>query len=149
MTGRCRLLTMRTSTLLVTLALALAVPVPALASTVACDGGKCKGTDDSDVIVGSPRHDNIIAKAGDDDIDASNPVVCVAEGTPIESCSPSHDRDTISAGDGDDKIDVRDHTTDDPNAGFWPDTVNCGPGHDVVQADKKDKIADNCEDVVR
>jgi hypothetical protein len=45
-------------------------------------------------------------------------------------------RDTIYALEGNDRIDVR---------GGGRDFVDCGPGHDVVRADRRDVVAHNCE----
>ncbi len=48
--------------------------------------------------------------------------------------------DRIFALEGNDRIDVR---------GGGRDVVDCGPGHDMVIADRGDRIARNCERVLR
>jgi hypothetical protein len=57
-----------------------------------------------------------------------------------DAISGSVEPDHILSGGGDDTIDVR---------GGGSDTVDCGPGRDHVYADKRDRIAKNCERVTR
>ncbi len=70
------------------------------------------------LIVGSDVPDNMLGTAGDDRF------------------KPRGGNDRIRAKGGDDRIDVR---------GGGKDRVNCGGGTDSVKADKRDKIAKNCE----
>jgi Ca2+-binding RTX toxin-like protein len=70
------------------------------------------------VIVGSDTTDEITGTAGNDQI------------------KPRAGNDLVRALAGDDRIDVR---------GGGKDRVNCGGGTDSVKADKRDKLAKNCE----
>lgn len=53
---------------------------------------------------------------------------------------PRGGRDLVKARDGDDRVRAR---------GGGRDRVNCGPGRDVVKADRRDRVAANCEVVKR
>jgi hypothetical protein len=70
------------------------------------------------LIVGSDGVDDIVGTAGDDRI------------------KPRAGKDGVRALAGEDRVDVR---------GGGKDRVNCGGGDDSVKADKRDKIAKNCE----
>jgi Ca2+-binding RTX toxin-like protein len=50
------------------------------------------------------------------------------------------ENERVSGGDGDDIVDVNDGNGDD---------IFCGAGHDTVLADAEDRVAADCEDVVR
>ncbi len=70
------------------------------------------------IIVGSDGADEIAGTAGDDQV------------------KPRAGNDAVRALAGDDRMDVR---------GGGRDRVNCGGGTDSVKADKRDKLAKNCE----
>jgi hypothetical protein len=70
------------------------------------------------LVVGSDSSDSITGTAGDDRI------------------KPRAGNDAVRALAGDDAINVR---------GGGKDRVNCGGGTDSVKADKRDKLAKNCE----
>ena len=74
------------------------------------------------LIVGSDTADDITGTAGDDQI------------------KPRAGDDLVRGMAGNDRIDVR---------GGGADRVNCGGGTDVVKADKRDKLAKNCEQRIR
>jgi hypothetical protein len=70
---------------------------------------------------------------------------CPKKAEDLYAGSPSDDvikdgdgQDAVSAGAGDDEIEVRDRFTDD---------VDCGKGKDVVKADENDEVAKDCEKV--
>jgi hypothetical protein len=71
------------------------------------------------IIVGSDGIDDILGTAGDDRI------------------KPRAGNDSVRALAGDDRVDVR--------GGGGKDRINCGGGDDSVKADKRDKLAKNCE----
>lgn len=59
----------------------------------------------------------------------------------LDDAARSHqDPDTFSGGAGNDEIYSRDGRRDN---------VKCGPGSDVAKADSRDKIASDCERVIR
>jgi Ca2+-binding RTX toxin-like protein len=93
------------------------IPSPSLSVCVARDLSKCPVAR-GQLIVGSHESDAIVGTAGDDVI------------------KPRAGNDGVRALAGDDRIDVR---------GGGKDRVNCGGGTDVVKADKRDKLAKNCE----
>ena len=85
------------------------------------------------------------AKAGNDEIDASNPLVCLFPG----ACQATRDRDEIHAGTGNDEINVVDHVSStDPNKDVGNDTVYCGSGEDTALVDQRDKTS-GCEHVTK
>lgn len=81
------------------------------------------GGDGDDVVVGGPGQDSLQGATGNDDIDATE-----WPGTGTDS--------TVIAASGDDDIKADD--------GF-PDTIDCGPGADRVDADAGDTVLGNCE----
>ena len=96
----------------------------ALAKTVYCDGGACRGTDKPDSMIGSIKRDVITAGRGGD-------FIIGHEGD-----------DKLYGGRGNDIINAVD------SAGAGPsgiDFVDCGPGgDDVAYADAADTVV-NCE----
>ena len=127
----------------------LMFPAVVYAKVVVCDGGECNGTNEPDQITGSNKHDEIYAKAGNDDVDASNPLI--GNCTPPNTCGFIADKDVIHAGSGNDQINVLDHVTQarptgSTGGGFGSDTVYCGKGEDTVTADKGDELH-GCEHV--
>ena len=80
------------------------------------------GRGGDDVISGGRRRDSIGAGAGADSIDAR------------------HGRDRIRAGTGDDTVVALDRQRD---------TISCGGGTDTVAADRRDRVARDCEVVRR
>ncbi|MEI2702053.1 MAG: calcium-binding protein [Baekduia sp.] len=88
------------------------------------------GTANADVIRGKSGNDTLDGGAGDDTVsgDGGNDVIRGGAG-----------RDVLLGGAGNDKIFARDGEAD---------TIACGRGRDVVQADRADTITGECE-VVR
>lgn len=61
-------------------------------------------------------------------------------GDGADQLRPGIGRDRVDAGPGPDTLTVRDG---------WRDVVRCGRGGDVVFADRRDRIAPDCERVFR
>jgi Ca2+-binding RTX toxin-like protein len=93
------------------------IPSAALAICTAAQIGDCPLARGR-IIVGSDGVDDILGTAGDDRI------------------KPRAGNDGVRALAGDDRVDVR---------GGGKDRINCGGGDDSVKADKRDKLAKNCE----
>ena len=89
------------------------------------------GGDGADTIFGGAGNDRVNGGAGNDTISG---------GAGNDRIKGGAGRDKISGGAGNDRIDVRDGERD---------TVKCGSGKDTVIADKKDKVAKDCEVVRR
>jgi Ca2+-binding RTX toxin-like protein len=106
--------------------------------------------DGNDLVFGGPGDDTLNGDAGDDRIFAQG-------GADTENGGPGNDdlwalarvdvthqpnepADTLDGGPGNDRFHVRDGE---------PDHVTCGAGYDVVRADYKDVVANDCELVVR
>jgi Ca2+-binding RTX toxin-like protein len=87
-------------------------------------------------------NDRVNAGAGNDNVNGGAGNDRINAGTGNDRIIGGPGRDTISAGSGNDKIYVRDGSRD---------IVNCGTGRDTVIADagKTDKVAGNCERVLR
>ena len=98
----------------------------ALAKTVYCDGGTCRGTDKPDSMFGSLERDAITAGRGGDYI--------VGNGGD----------DKLYGGRGNDVINSTDSSTGSGAGPSGIDFVDCGPGDDVAYADAADTVV-NCE----
>ena len=152
--------------------IAVACVVAAHAATVGCPPyaigtTSLKGTTADDVITGCPGRDVIDALAGNDKVDAlagadrlsggtgnddlnggaGNDIVRGGDGKDELHGGSGNDElnggtgaDTISAGTGFDVIDARDKSVD---------RVACGPGKDLVKADRHDEVRRDCEKVQR
>jgi Ca2+-binding RTX toxin-like protein len=100
-----------------TIAVLLAVGASvAYAATVICDGGRCVGTDEADMIfgAGAGAPDSIFAKAGADDVNAGQ------------------GRDFVNAGPGADDVDLA--ANDDEGQGRrGDDLIDGGTGDDVLR----------------
>jgi predicted metalloprotease len=114
----------RLPTLLLTAALAAVAAAPAAALTA-------RGTPAADVLRGTASADELRGHAGDDVIRGG------AEGDLLVGGSG---RDVFGGGNGNDRIFARDSEVD---------RVTCGPGRDRVVADAQDRVAEDCEVVVR
>src|SRR2546421_403472 len=80
----------------------------------------------NDVLNGEGGNDRLNAQNGDDVLD--------------DSPRSHQDADYYDGGPGSDEIFSRDGKRD---------TVVCGSGHDVAKVDHKDKVAGDCESVIR
>src|SRR6266536_2566635 len=99
-----------------------------------------------DVLIGGNSGDLLIGGGGDDRIDArdNERTRCTLRSRTFASVGPldyPHCTDVVLAGPGDDVILVRDGRFDV----IW----SCGPGRDVVIADRQDGVAGDCEVVHR
>ena len=107
-----------------------------------------------DFISGGAGDDRLFGMAGRDTVDgdSGNDVIHGGDGVDVMNGGPGNDtlddaaRHHSSAGDafhggpGNDDIYSRDGKRD---------TVDCGPGNDIAKADHADKVAGNCERVVK
>ena len=111
------------------------------------------GKGGADLVSGGRGNDRVFGLAGDDVVrgDKGNDVVHGGDGVDVmeggagndtlDDAPRKHkDKDRFSGGSGNDEIFSRDGLRD---------TVNCGAGSDVAKADSKDKVASDCERVIR
>jgi hypothetical protein len=98
------------------------------------------GTPGNDVERGTSRRDVICGRDGSDVIDGRGGADVLLGGDGADEITGGSGRDVISAGGGNDVVRVRDHARD---------RVTCGPGHDVVIADRLDRVARDCDRVSR
>ncbi|GIK77928.1 MAG: hypothetical protein BroJett022_16180 [Actinomycetes bacterium] len=94
-------------------------------------GDRLRGTGAGDVIDGHGGPDRIDGRGGDD---------CARGGTGRDRIRGDRGRDRLSGGRGGDRIDAGDGRRD---------RIRCGPGRDRVRADRKDRVAGDCERVRR
>jgi len=108
------------------------------------------GNDDRDLISGDADNDRLSGGAGDDRVSGrdGNDRVSGGSGADALSGSAGNDRltggasrDTFSGGAGNDTINARDGRADR--------RIRCGSGRDVVRADRADRVARDCERVIR
>ncbi|HEX6714077.1 MAG TPA: calcium-binding protein [Thermoleophilaceae bacterium] len=99
------------------------------------DGGAradlLRGDEGNDDLRGGSGNDTLLGSAGKDDLRGGNGNDELIGGT---------DADSISGGAGIDIIDARDRSID---------TIACGPGTDLVRADRHDRVRRDCEHVRR
>jgi Tol biopolymer transport system component len=98
------------------------------------------GTLGNDAINGTPKRDIICARAGWDRINALAGNDTIDAGSGNDTVDAGKGRDTIFGGGGLDVVLARDGQRD---------TIDCGTENDVVVADRIDKVARNCEQVIR
>jgi hypothetical protein len=98
------------------------------------------GTTGNDRITGTVNADRICALPGSDRIDAFAGNDRVDAGSGNDTAVGGRGRDTIDGGGGNDVILVRDGERD---------VVRCGSEFDVVLADTRDRVARDCERVIR
>ena len=106
------------------------------------------GTGQNDTINGLAGDDTITGLAGNDKIDGGadddtiqGDGVCPPSPNPYNCQSGGAGKDKISGGAGNDTIAARDGSRD---------TIKCGSGrHDLVIADRRDRVASDCERVRR
>ncbi|MDQ3934566.1 MAG: hypothetical protein M3340_08030 [Actinomycetota bacterium] len=111
------------------------------------------GSGGADLVVGGSGSDRLFGMAGADLVtgDSGNDVVHGGDGvdrmkggdgadTLDDAARTRQDPDSFSGGGGNDEIYSRDGRRD---------TVRCGSGRDVAKADRRDKVASDCERVIR
>lgn len=107
---------------------------------------------------GTPGADVIDAGAGADRVDANDGDDRILAGPGADTVSTGAGSDTVIAGSGADRVNGGpgpDSVWGGPGAdvidvsGGGRDRVDCGPGRDVVRADRRDRVARNCERVIR
>ena len=111
------------------------------------------GPGGDDLVVGGKGHDRLFGMAGEDrvigtdgdDVIHGGDGVDVMKGGPgndtLDDAPRTHqDRDHFDGNEGNDEIFSRDGLRD---------TIVCGSGHDIAKADHADKVASDCEQVIR
>ena len=91
----------------------------------------------NDTLNGGPGPDLIFAQRGVDTVnggEGNDKLWALARGDVTRATGEP--ADTVNGGEGNDRIHVRDGEAD---------TVTCGPGYDIVRADRKDKAGPDCE----
>jgi uncharacterized repeat protein (TIGR01451 family) len=117
-------------------------------STVRLNPGACanvqSGTFRADVLTGTSAGDKLLGQGGNDTVRGDRGADCLDGGPGADQLfgGPGPDKlkggtgkDTINGGPGNDVIDARDGSVD---------KVACGPGRDVVKADRRDALT-GCE----
>ncbi len=104
-------------------------------------GGKDKlyGLDGDDCLRGGAGDDLLNGGAGNDTLIGGDGRDHVAGGSGNDTISGGAGRDIVSAGSGNDTINAADDVVE---------TIDCGPGHDAVRADRRD-VLKRCEKVTR
>jgi uncharacterized repeat protein (TIGR01451 family) len=98
------------------------------------------GTRGNDRLNGSGRPETILGLSGNDRLNGKRGLDCLFGGDGRDVLIGGPERDYMEGGDGNDRILAADGR---------PDTIDCGPGRDLVIADRVDRVARNCERVRR
>jgi Ca2+-binding RTX toxin-like protein len=106
--------------------------------------------DGNDLVFGGPGDDTLNGELGNDRIFAQRGVDTVNGGPGNDDLwalarkdvtyLPGEPADTLDGGPGNDRFHVRDGEADH---------VSCGPGYDLVRADYRDAVSNDCELVMR
>lgn len=99
-----------------------------------------RGNDGNDRIAGGPGSDKIVGGLGDDRLHGGRQADKILGGPGADGINGGLGNDLIKAGKGGDRIIANDGMRD---------RIHCGPGFDSVKADKRDRIARDCERVLR
>lgn len=118
----------------------------ALAATLACDGGKCTGSDKADTMYGSPRHDAIYSlkgqdlvrgNDGDDLVNGDGGWDRLAGGMGDDTVNGSDGEDIVAGNSGHDQLSGGADNDRIEAADGMRDKISCGPGsHDRLIFDK-------------
>ena len=93
-----------------------------------------------DVLKGGSGNDGINGGAGNDSVRGDAGADQLAGGPGSDTVSGGSGRDRVFGGSGRDRIDLTDGARD---------RVSCGAGRDTVRADRSDRVARDCERVIR
>lgn len=107
------------------------------------------GTDGPDTLIGSGAGDVIFGRGGNDSIHGRGGHDCLIGGAGNDTLRGESGDDRLTGGPGRDKTFGGAGNDTIPVRDGVKDIVDCGPGRDLVFADKKDVVARNCEDVRR
>ena len=99
-----------------------------------------RGGDGHDKIAAGPGSDKVVGGPGDDRIHGGRQGDKILGGPGADGINGGLGHDLIKAGKGGDRIVANDGMRDH---------IICGPGFDSVKADKRDRIARDCERVLR
>lgn len=94
----------------------------------------------ADVVLGGPGNDTLDTGAGDDLLKGEDGEDTLRGQAGNDVVEPGLGADTVDSGEGDDDIRSRDGLAD---------RITCGPGVDKVDADTRDEVAADCENVTR
>jgi Ca2+-binding RTX toxin-like protein len=110
----------------------------ALAKDIACDGGRCEGTNRADTIIGSDRRDVIFTLDGFDEVFAGAGEDELHGGGGGDDLLGEEDKDTYYGGrDGDSLVEFNEVTSNDVmNGGKGADLLNGGGGDDVLRGEE-------------
>ena len=101
---------------------------------------RSSGSSGNDRITGGTGNDRLSGSSGDDNITGSSGSDRLTGSSGTDRITGGSGRDRISAGTGGDRVSARDASRD---------RVDCGSGRDRVTADRRDRVARNCERVTR
>jgi hypothetical protein len=114
-----------------------------------------RGGGGADRLFGGTSHDRLLGDAGNDRLSGQSGNDRLNGGTGSDSLAGAAGRDVLtdrrgrdrfSGGAGVDRIDARDTKVGDRKIA---DRILCGPGRDIVYADPRDRVARDCESVVK
>ena len=97
------------------------------------------GTSGADHLRGTPAGDDIRGRGRNDRLEGRGGDDCIRGGSGADKLDGDNGKDEVRGGAGGDRIVVDDGRKD---------RVWCGRGHDVVTADRKDRVNNRCEKVV-
>jgi Ca2+-binding RTX toxin-like protein len=105
-----------------------------------------RGLGGRDCLYGQSGTDRLFGGAAGDLLNGGRDNDALAGDSGDDRLSDRRGRDSFSGGAGSDRIDARDTYARDRRT---RDDVACGPGHDTVLADRRDRVARDCERVTR
>ncbi len=104
------------------------------------------GESGNDRLTGGPGDDRLFGGAGQDRLEGRAGDDVLSGGTDGDNLVDVAGLDVFSGGRGNDRVDARDTR---PGERRRSDTVRCGAGSDVARVDPRDRVASDCERVVR
>jgi Ca2+-binding RTX toxin-like protein len=117
---------------------------------------KIKGGDGDDCLEGNGGNDSVNGSRGDDTVSGGSGTDALRGGPGNDTVRGSAGRDTVKGGGGNDRLSGQ-SGKDRINGAGGDDRINvrgggrdkvvCGPGKDRVKADRRDRVARNCERV--